>query len=62
MLAIQLRGLARPVGTSVGGACAVAEIVNQLGGELEGKIWARSEHDAELGAAIRALPSPSTTV
>ena len=56
VLAIQLRGLARPAGSSVGGVRAVAEIVNQLGGELEGKILgAIEEHDAELGAKIRAL-------
>lgn len=56
VLAIQLRGLARPAGSSVGGVRAVAELVNQLGGELEGKILgAIEEHDAELGAKIRAL-------
>jgi flagellar motor switch protein FliG len=56
VLALQLRGLARPPGASVGGVRAVAEIVNQLGSELEGKILgAIEEQDAELGAKIRAL-------
>lgn len=56
VLATQLRGLARPAGASVGGVRAVAEIVNHLGGELEGKILGViEEHDAELGAKIRAL-------
>jgi flagellar motor switch protein FliG len=56
VLATQLRGLARPAGSAVGGVRAVAEIVNHLGGELEGKILgAIEEHDAELGQKIRAL-------
>lgn len=56
VLAQQMRGLARPAGSQIGGVRAVAAIVNQLGGELEGKILgAIEEHDAELGAKIRAL-------
>lgn len=56
VLAKQMRGLARPAGSSIGGVRAVAEIVNHLGGELEGKILgAIEEHDAELGQKIRAL-------
>jgi len=56
VLATQLRGLARPPGSSVGGVRAVAEIVNQLGGELEDKILGGiEEHDAELSQRIRAL-------
>lgn len=56
VLAQQMRGIARPAGSQIGGVRAVAAIVNQLGGELEGKILgAIEEHDAELGAKIRAL-------
>lgn len=56
VLAQQMRGLARPAGSQIGGVRAVAAIVNQLGGELEGKILgAIEEHDAELGQKIRAL-------
>jgi len=56
VLATQLRGLARPAGSSVGGVRAVAEIVNHLGGELEGKILGViEERDAELCQKIRAL-------
>lgn len=56
VLAAQLRGLARPPGSSVGGVRAVAEIVNHLGGELEGKVLgAIEERDAELAQRIRAL-------
>jgi len=56
VLATQLRGLVRPPGSAVGGVRVVAEIVNQLGSELEGKILgAIEERDQELGQKIRAL-------
>ncbi|MEW6269005.1 MAG: flagellar motor switch protein FliG [Thermodesulfobacteriota bacterium] len=56
VLASHLRGLVRPPGSQVGGVRAVAEVVNQLGGDAEGKILgAIEERDAELGQRIRAL-------
>jgi flagellar motor switch protein FliG len=56
VLAQQMRGIARPAGSQIGGVRAVAAIVNQLGGEVEGKILgAIEERDAELGQKIRAL-------
>ena len=56
VMASQLRSLVRPAGSKVGGVRAVAEVVNQLGGDAEGKILgAIEERDAELGQRIRAL-------
>lgn len=56
VLAQQMRGLARSAGATIGGVRAVAEIVNHLGSELEGRILGTiEEHDAELSQKIRAL-------